>query len=146
MTRSQGAHAGSRKMPSRTARRGNEGWGVDPWVDIPFSPPRIVTSTQHVQHKPDQRRCRYEIVNPASLAIFFNRPPCNRRPSHPLCIRTSQTNERHHDQLTLRPRSQTQTKSSRQSAIDRDLGKDNHRRRRTPSRHTPLHRTSTSDR
>jgi hypothetical protein len=27
MTRSQGAHAGSKKMPSRTARRGNEGDG-----------------------------------------------------------------------------------------------------------------------
>lgn len=77
-------------MPSRTARRGNEGEGkwILGWI-FPFSfparPPSLSSSTS-TQHKPGYHQ-GIKVLSTLHLQQFFNRP-CNKRPSHPLCICT----------------------------------------------------------
>jgi hypothetical protein len=117
--------------------RGRGGKWILGWIFLPFFISRDLPPSSH-QHSTNQdmikvsRCCQPCISSNSSIDLVTNDLAT-------LSVSVqSQTIERHHDQLTVRPRSQTQTKSSRQSAIDRDLGKDNHRRRRTSSRHTPL--------
>lgn len=146
MTRSQGARCRQQEDAEPHSQAWERGGGGK-WISLPFFISRATSLPHHPhQHSTNQdmikvSRCCQPCISSNSSIDFVTNDLAT------LCVSVqSQTNERHHDQLTVRPRSQTQTKSSRQSAIERDLGKGDHRRRRTPSRHTLLHFTNTGDR